>query len=137
MYLAKRSELLRHYVNFVELDLLRGGPRMPMEQLAECDYYALVSRCPERPDEHRLRCVREKFSNNDGGVAIRSNIGGRSRGDQIDKSVWKRTLLTISPHKIEHGSDLWQSQSLGHQRLNLASGFIGNAWGANRWIPMP
>ena len=49
-YLAKRSELLRRYVNFVELDLLRGGPRMPMDQLAECDYYALVSRWPERPD---------------------------------------------------------------------------------------
>lgn len=49
-YVAKRSELLRRYVNFVELDLLRGGPRMPMEHLADCDYYALVSRWPERPD---------------------------------------------------------------------------------------
>ena len=49
-YIAKRSELLRNWVNFVELDLLRGGPRMPMELLPECDYCALVSRWRERPD---------------------------------------------------------------------------------------
>ena len=48
-YLAKRSELLRSAVHIVELDLLRGGPRMPMEDLPECDYYALVGRIDERP----------------------------------------------------------------------------------------
>ena len=48
-YIAKRSELLRSEVHFVELDLLRGGPRMPMENLPECDYYALVGRIEERP----------------------------------------------------------------------------------------
>lgn len=48
-YVAKRSELLRSSVHFVELDLLRGGPRMPMEDLPECDYYALVGRVDERP----------------------------------------------------------------------------------------
>ena len=48
-YVAKRCELLRSAVHFVELDLLRGGPRMPMEDLPECDYYALVGRIEERP----------------------------------------------------------------------------------------
>jgi len=48
-YVAKRSELLRSAVHFIELDLLRGGPRMPMEDLPECDYYALVGRIDERP----------------------------------------------------------------------------------------
>lgn len=48
-YLAKRSELLRSAVHFVELDLLRGGPRMPMQDLPDCDYYALVGRVDERP----------------------------------------------------------------------------------------
>jgi hypothetical protein len=48
-YVAKRSELLRSAVHFVELDLLRGGPRMPMEDLPQCDYYALVGRIEERP----------------------------------------------------------------------------------------
>jgi hypothetical protein len=48
-YVAKRSELLHSAVHFVELDLLRGGPRMPMANLPECDYYALVGRIDERP----------------------------------------------------------------------------------------
>jgi hypothetical protein len=48
-YVAKRSELLHSAVHFVELDLLRGGPRMPMANLPKCDYYALVGRIDERP----------------------------------------------------------------------------------------
>ncbi len=48
-YLAKRNELLASSVNFVEIDLLRGGPRMPWKDLPVCDYYALVSRA----EEHR------------------------------------------------------------------------------------
>jgi hypothetical protein len=49
-YLAKRLRLLRSWVNLVEIDLLRGGPRLPVIDLPPCDYYALVSRYPERPD---------------------------------------------------------------------------------------
>jgi hypothetical protein len=49
-YLAKRRELLASAVHFVEIDLLRGGPRMPMENLPECDYCVLVSRVETRPE---------------------------------------------------------------------------------------
>ncbi len=48
-YLAKCAQLLSSSVNFVEIDLLRGGPRMPWLQLPACDYYGLVSRVNERP----------------------------------------------------------------------------------------
>jgi hypothetical protein len=48
-YLAKRSELLNGAAHFIELDLLRGGPRLPLESLPPCDYYALVSRVADRP----------------------------------------------------------------------------------------
>jgi hypothetical protein len=48
-YLAKRRSLLASSVHFVEIDLLRGGPRLPLQDLPDCDYYALVSRCEERP----------------------------------------------------------------------------------------
>jgi hypothetical protein len=47
-YLAKRGQLLSSAVHLVEIDLLRGGPRMPLENLPACDYYALVSRVEER-----------------------------------------------------------------------------------------
>lgn len=49
-YLAKRTQLLNTRAHFLELDLLRGGPRMPAEGLPECDYYAMVSRMEERPN---------------------------------------------------------------------------------------
>ena len=48
-YLAKRDAFLASGVHFVELDLLRGGPRLPVEPLPPCDYYAMVSRSEERP----------------------------------------------------------------------------------------
>jgi hypothetical protein len=48
-YLGKRMELLRSRAHFVEVDLLRGGPRMPPDDLPTCDYCAIVSRVEERP----------------------------------------------------------------------------------------
>ncbi len=43
-YINKRHQLLKRGVNLVELDLLRGGPRMPIANLPPCDYYAMVYR---------------------------------------------------------------------------------------------
>lgn len=48
-FLAKRAALLDSDAHYVEIDLLRGGPRLPAEGLPPCDYYALVSRTHERP----------------------------------------------------------------------------------------
>jgi hypothetical protein len=48
-YLAKRRQLFASPVHLVEMDLLRGGPRLPLEDLPDCDYYALVSRAEQRP----------------------------------------------------------------------------------------
>jgi hypothetical protein len=48
-YLAKRRQLLASPSHFVEIDLLRGGSQMPVEDLPGCDYYALVSRAEDRP----------------------------------------------------------------------------------------
>jgi hypothetical protein len=49
-YLAKRRELFATVVNLVELDFLRGGPRMPLKNLPTCDYYVMVSRPDDRPE---------------------------------------------------------------------------------------
>jgi hypothetical protein len=48
-YLAKRRQFLASPVHLVELDLLRGGPRLSLQNLPKCDYYAIVSRAEERP----------------------------------------------------------------------------------------
>jgi hypothetical protein len=37
-------------VHLVEIDLLRGYPRLPLDDPPECDYYALVSRAEQRPE---------------------------------------------------------------------------------------
>ena len=49
-YLAKRGKLLRSSVHFIEIDLLRGWPRMPMEPEMACDYCIMVSRVEDRPE---------------------------------------------------------------------------------------
>jgi len=48
-YLGKREDVFRSNANLVEIDLLRGHPRLPVEGLPACDYYVLVSRPDERP----------------------------------------------------------------------------------------
>jgi hypothetical protein len=48
-YLAKARQLQRSWVHLVEIDLLRGGPRMPWLDLPECDYCVVVSRVERRP----------------------------------------------------------------------------------------
>jgi hypothetical protein len=48
-YLDKRSRILTSSASLVEIDLLRGGQRMPTEGLPACDYCVMVSRRWERP----------------------------------------------------------------------------------------
>ena len=52
-YLAKRNNYFKAWIHFVEIDLLRAGPRMPFitphETPLDCDYCVLVSRYKERP----------------------------------------------------------------------------------------
>ena len=49
-YLTKRTLFLHSAVNVVEIDLLRGGPRLPLTGVSECDYCLVVSRPAMRPD---------------------------------------------------------------------------------------
>jgi hypothetical protein len=49
-YMNKRDQLLASDINFIEIDLLRGGPRLPWRDMRPCDYYAVVSRVEDRPD---------------------------------------------------------------------------------------
>jgi hypothetical protein len=52
-YLEKRAELLACQCNLVELDLLRGGRRLPMSgPLPPADYYALIGRVGKKPRCH-------------------------------------------------------------------------------------
>ena len=48
-YLGKRRALLRSPAHLMEIDLLRGGERLPMRGLVDCDYCVLVSHAEQRP----------------------------------------------------------------------------------------
>lgn len=48
-YLAKRRLYLKSAAHFIEIDLLRGGPRMPLEGMPQCDYCVIVKRAEEHP----------------------------------------------------------------------------------------
>jgi len=48
-YLTKRNEILASPAHFLEIDLLRGGHRMPGEGMPHCDYCVLLSRLETRP----------------------------------------------------------------------------------------
>jgi hypothetical protein len=47
-YEYKRAQILASPTHLVEIDLLRGGERMPFDEPVEGDYCVLVSRCHER-----------------------------------------------------------------------------------------
>jgi hypothetical protein len=48
-YLATRDEILQSRTNLIEIDLLRGGKRLPVIGMPPGDYFAIVSRGFRRP----------------------------------------------------------------------------------------
>ena len=48
-YLEKRAEILSTNTNLVEIDILRGGPKLPARGMTKCDYHILVSSPKHRP----------------------------------------------------------------------------------------
>ncbi len=49
-YIQKRAIWLCTPVNVIEIDLLRGGERLPLSEVPPCDYLVMVSRPKQRPD---------------------------------------------------------------------------------------
>ncbi len=48
-YLSKRQQYLWSDVNFIEIDLLRGWGRMPLDEMPSCDYAVIVKRATQWP----------------------------------------------------------------------------------------
>jgi hypothetical protein len=48
-YIGKRKAIVASNTHLVEIDLLRGGQRMPIKDAPACDYMVMVSRSYERP----------------------------------------------------------------------------------------
>ena len=78
-YLAKRNSLLRSRAHLIEIDLLRGGERLPtIEALPVGDYFAFVSRVERRPKvevyswtlERAMPCIPIPLSAGDPDVSL-------------------------------------------------------------------
>lgn len=48
-FLEKRRAVLAASASYVEIDLLRGHPRLPLRKVPACDYYVMASRPEDRP----------------------------------------------------------------------------------------
>jgi hypothetical protein len=48
-YLRKRDEYISNGVCLVEIDLLRGGRRLPIDDAPPCDYYVMIAKPPDSP----------------------------------------------------------------------------------------
>lgn len=78
LYLEKRMDLLQTRAHLVELDLLRGGERMPFSNAPDGDYFVLVSRAGRRPIAsvygwrmaHRLPTIPIPLAQNDPDVEL-------------------------------------------------------------------
>ena len=78
-YLSKRNALSHSEVNLVEIDLLRGGLRLPMQEpLPPADYYTFVLRAADRPKvsvyhwplDHRLPVILIPLADGDADVPL-------------------------------------------------------------------
>lgn len=78
-YLSKRNALTHSAVHLVEIDLLRGGLRLPMQEpLPPADYYTFVSRAADRPKvnvyhwplDHRLPVIPIPLADGDADVRL-------------------------------------------------------------------
>ena len=78
-YLSKRDDVLRSRTHLVEIDLLRGGDRLPtVESLPAGDFYAFVCRAPRRlhvdvygwPLAHQLPTIPIPLSSGDREVSL-------------------------------------------------------------------
>jgi hypothetical protein len=47
-FLAKRQNFIHSPLSYVEIDLMRGGPRMPIKEMTACDYCYFVHRAVDR-----------------------------------------------------------------------------------------
>lgn len=109
-YLAKREEVLQSKTSLVELDLLRGGARLPtLDPLPFGDYYAFVCRAIRRrhaavyawPLAHRLPTIPIPLSPGDREVSLDLQAVFDDVYDRVgyDYSLDYRRPLTPPPDK--------------------------------------
>ena len=120
-YLAKREAMLQSRTHLVEIDLLRGGQRMPTAKpLPPCDYVALVSRGNRRPIaqvwaftlRHRLPIIPIPLAGQDSDISLDLQKAFDSAYDRAgyDYSTDYRAALETPLTTVD---EEWMTQVLG------------------------
>ena len=117
-YIAKRRQIVASNVHFVEIDLLRGAARMPVEGLAQSDYAILVSRSYQRPQvelwplklREPLPRIPIPLRQGDGDAVIDLQ---QLLHEQFDAAGYEDYIYTGQPHPPLHRDDMaWAQQYL-------------------------
>jgi hypothetical protein len=122
-YLEKRAEFVACPCNLVELDLLRGGERLPMAKpLPAGDYYAYIGRTQRRPRcevigwslRTKLPAIPIPLLPEDGEVALDLQ---KVFADAYEPAFFHRRLPYDRPllPPLPPPDDLWMRQMLGVQ----------------------
>jgi hypothetical protein len=121
-YLAKRESILASSVHLVELDLLRGGRRLPMvTPLPAADYYAIVSDARHRPRANvtawtlrdRLPSIRIPLANGDPDI----ELGLQGAFDSVyDRARYQLSLDYSAPltPPLSDADQLWVRERFAH-----------------------
>jgi hypothetical protein len=121
-YLGKRKAILASNTHLVEIDLLRGGERMPVGDLPTSDYVVMVSRSNERPrvelwpimlrDPLPLIPVPLRLGDRDATVDL-----GQLLHDQFDAAGYEDYVYHSSPHPPLSAPDVaWAEGLIGQAR---------------------
>jgi hypothetical protein len=114
-YRTKRDAVLLSHAHLIEIDLLRGGERLPMvDRLPEADYYVIVSYADRRPDcdvwfwdlPSRLPQIRMPLRSPEevGWTFSRSSKPHMTAGDTPTPFATTKTFSPSSAHPMRVGS---------------------------------
>lgn len=118
-YLGKRKAILASNTHLVEIDLLRGGARMPVGDLPPCDYVVMVSRSYDRPrvelwplslrDQLPVIPVPLRLSRDDATIDL-----GRLSQEQFDAAGYEDYVYRTAPQPPLAAADAaWAEALLG------------------------
>lgn len=120
-YLVKRSNVFYTLANLVEIDLLRGGQRLPtLEPLAPADYYVFVSRAGQKSTaevygwtlRERLPVIPVPLAGDDSDVPLDLQAAFRKTYDRAGYDYSLNYRSTIEP-ALEASVSEWAQSVVG------------------------
>lgn len=123
-YLRKRFDVIQSPANLVEIDLLRGGSRLPIGDLPESDYYVLLSRARNRPQvefwpialRERLPIVPIPLKDDDADATLDLQ---QALNEAYETGGYRSYIYGGSPSpRLSHADAKWAAELLNREKAN-------------------